>query len=55
MSFIIENPYYKATPSNNLPNLFCDNPLPTLDNFIKSNETKLIIFDRKKYVFISRF
>tara|TARA_B100001057_G_scaffold498719_1_gene606749 strand:- start:6005 stop:6931 length:927 start_codon:yes stop_codon:yes gene_type:complete len=45
MSFIIDNPYYRATPSQNMPQLFCDNPLPSLDEFIKSKEEKLIIFE----------
>tara|TARA_Y100000590_G_scaffold297354_1_gene335074 strand:- start:16777 stop:17694 length:918 start_codon:yes stop_codon:yes gene_type:complete len=45
MSFIIENPYYRATPSQNMPDLFCDNPLPNLDEFIGSGEKKLIIFE----------
>ena len=45
MSFIIENPYYRATPSQNLPDLFCDNPLPNLDEFIGSKQDKLIIFE----------
>lgn len=45
MSFIIDNPYYRATPSQNMPRLFCDNPLPNLDEFITSKETKLIIFE----------
>jgi hypothetical protein len=45
MSFIIENPYYRATPSQNMPNLFCDNPLPNLGEFIISKEDKLIIFE----------
>ena len=43
MPFIIENPYYRATPSQNLPDLFCDNPLPNLDEFIGSKQDKLII------------
>jgi len=45
MAFIIENPYYKATPSQNLPALFCNNPLPNLNQFIASKENKLIIFE----------
>lgn len=45
MAFIIENPYYRATPSQNMPDLFCDDPLPNLDEFIASGEKKLIIFE----------
>ncbi len=39
---IFENPYYKATPSNNCPDLFCDDPLPGLDNV---DNQDIIIFE----------
>ena len=39
---IFENPYYKATPSNNCPDLFCDDPLPGLDNL---DNQDIIIFE----------
>ena len=37
---IITDPFYKATPSNNAPHLFCDDPLPELKHYDNDDEVK---------------
>ncbi len=39
---IFDNPYYKATPSNNCPNLYCNDPLPGLADIDKED---IIIYE----------
>ena len=38
---IFKYPFYHATPSNNMPELFCDNPLPGLND----NDEDIIIYE----------
>lgn len=39
---IITNPFYKATPSNNDPHLFCNNPLPELKDYDPANQLVIV-------------
>jgi hypothetical protein len=43
LEMIITNPFYKATPSNNAPHLFCDDPLPELKHY--DNDDELVIVE----------
>jgi hypothetical protein len=42
LKMIITDPFYKATPSNNDPHLFCDDPLPELKHYDKDDELVIV-------------
>ena len=42
-NFVIKYPYYKATPSNNCPELFCNDSLPELKEY--NGKDNIIIFE----------
>lgn len=46
---IITNPFYKATPSNNDPHLFCNDPLPELKTYDSDDELVIVEVQEADY------